>query len=265
MKRPGAAPPRDHTNPSHKTYNTNSLIRPILRPTTAYRRLAFGFIGTQINRYGYRYGYGYGYRYDSLVYVLIVLPHGNPGLNTLLLMSTSRDPSTPLPYWDNSLRASSSYVWTFCSGKKIEKWDIRVRNSRNCDSREAGTDLGTSPRVPVVRLVPRRAGSISSLYGAKTKLKAKKKLWNLQKNPHKKWPKAQFYYFKGFFGNFDLYWRTKEKRTAAVITFFISPWITTKHAKLCFPTFKTHGPKMTFRVKKMFAHTTVQENWQFWS
>ena len=33
------------------------------------------------------------------------------------------------------------------------------------------TDLGTSPRV--VRLIPRSAGSISSLHGAKTNLKAK--------------------------------------------------------------------------------------------
>ena len=39
------------------------------------------------------------------------------------------------------------------------------------EEREA--DLGTSPRV--VRLIPRRAGSISSLYGAKTNSKAKKK------------------------------------------------------------------------------------------
>ena len=37
---------------------------------------------------------------------------------------------------------------------------------------ERKTDLGTSPRV--VRLIPRRAGSISSLYGAKPNLKAKK-------------------------------------------------------------------------------------------
>ena len=36
------------------------------------------------------------------------------------------------------------------------------------------TDLGTSPRV--VKLLPRRAGSISSLYGAKPDLKAKKAL-----------------------------------------------------------------------------------------
>ena len=38
------------------------------------------------------------------------------------------------------------------------------------EKRETG--LGTSPRV--VKLIPRRAGSISSLYGAKTNLKAKK-------------------------------------------------------------------------------------------
>ena len=46
------------------------------------------------------------------------------------------------------------------------------------------TDLGTSPRV--VRLAPRRAGSVSSLYGAKTNLKAKKKNSILQ--PQKKSP-----------------------------------------------------------------------------
>ena len=34
------------------------------------------------------------------------------------------------------------------------------------------TDLGTSPRV--VRLIPRRAGLISSVYEAKTNLNAKK-------------------------------------------------------------------------------------------
>ena len=44
------------------------------------------------------------------------------------------------------------------------------------------TDLGTSPRV--VRLIPSRAGSISSLYGAKTNLKAK----NLCLQPQKKNP-----------------------------------------------------------------------------
>ena len=44
------------------------------------------------------------------------------------------------------------------------------------------TDLGTSPRV--VRLIPRRAGSISSLYGAITNLKAKKALFvTPQKSP----------------------------------------------------------------------------------
>ena len=41
------------------------------------------------------------------------------------------------------------------------------------------TDLGTSPRV--VRLIPRRAGSISSLYRAKTNLKAKKTLFATSK------------------------------------------------------------------------------------
>ena len=50
------------------------------------------------------------------------------------------------------------------------------------------TDLGTSPRV--LRLIPRRAGSISTLYGAKTNLKAKKKLCKLKKNvPPNKRPK----------------------------------------------------------------------------
>ena len=38
---------------------------------------------------------------------------------------------------------------------------------------ERETGLGTSPRV--VRLIPRKAGSISSPYGAKTNLKEKKK------------------------------------------------------------------------------------------
>ena len=41
------------------------------------------------------------------------------------------------------------------------------------------TDLGTSPRV--ARLIPRRAGSISSLYGAKTNLKAKEALFATSK------------------------------------------------------------------------------------
>ena len=39
---------------------------------------------------------------------------------------------------------------------------------------ERETGLGTSPRV--VRLIPRKAGSISSPYGAKTNLKEKKKV-----------------------------------------------------------------------------------------
>ena len=48
-----------------------------------------------------------------------------------------------------------------------------VRTSRNGDSREAENwSLGTSPRV--VSLIPRGAGSISSLYGAKASLKEKK-------------------------------------------------------------------------------------------
>ena len=52
------------------------------------------------------------------------------------------------------------------------------------------TDLGTSPRV--VRLIPRKAGSISFLYVAKTNLKAKKmSVRNLRKKiPNKKRPKA---------------------------------------------------------------------------
>ena len=41
------------------------------------------------------------------------------------------------------------------------------------------TDLGTSPRV--VRLIPSRAGSLSSLYEAKTNLKAKKSLFATSK------------------------------------------------------------------------------------
>ena len=47
------------------------------------------------------------------------------------------------------------------------------------------TDLGTSPRV--VRLIPRRAGSISSLYGAKTYSKAKNiSVCNLDENVRRK-------------------------------------------------------------------------------
>ena len=45
------------------------------------------------------------------------------------------------------------------------------------------TDLGTSPRV--VRLIPRRTGSISSLYGVKTNLKTKALFATSTKNvPH---------------------------------------------------------------------------------
>ena len=50
------------------------------------------------------------------------------------------------------------------------------------------TGLGTSSRV--VKVIPRRAGSISSLYGAKSNLKAKKNyVCNLKKKvPHNKRP-----------------------------------------------------------------------------
>ena len=60
------------------------------------------------------------------------------------------------------------------------------------------TDLGTSPRV--VRLIPRRAGSISSLYGAKTNLKAKKNsVCNLKRKvPHNKRPKPTIWLLDSF-------------------------------------------------------------------
>ena len=63
-------------------------------------------------------------------------------------------------------------VWSpFFSGKKIENELLIVRKiiaTATIEKRENG--LGTSPRV--VELIPRRAGSISSLLGAKTNLKA---------------------------------------------------------------------------------------------
>ena len=50
------------------------------------------------------------------------------------------------------------------------------------EKRETGTGLGTPPRVP--RHIPRKAGSISSLYGAKTTngLKAKQSLFATSKD-----------------------------------------------------------------------------------
>ena len=49
-----------------------------------------------------------------------------------------------------------------------------VRNFATATIENRENVLGTSPRV--VKLVPRRAGSVSSLYGAITNLKAKKAL-----------------------------------------------------------------------------------------
>ena len=53
------------------------------------------------------------------------------------------------------------------------RWATRVvRSSRSCDSRKTGNwSVWTSPSV--VRLIPRRAGSISPRYGAKTILEGK--------------------------------------------------------------------------------------------
>ena len=48
------------------------------------------------------------------------------------------------------------------------------------------TDVGAYPRV--VRLIPRRAGSIYSLYGAKTNMKANLFATSKKKVPHSKRP-----------------------------------------------------------------------------
>ena len=64
---------------------------------------------------------------------------------------------------------------------------MEVPATATLEKRETG--LGTSSRF-VVRLIPRRAGSISSFYGAKTGLKAQKKkiiiIIKLCMQPHKK-------------------------------------------------------------------------------
>ena len=61
----------------------------------------------------------------------------------------------------------------YFSNKKMKNELVRnFWQLRTIEKRETG--LGTSPRV--VRLIPRRAGSISSLNGAITNLKAKKAL-----------------------------------------------------------------------------------------
>ena len=77
----------------------------------------------------------------------------------------------------------------FVPSRKIGK--ISVNNpklSRLRQSRSGKTDLDTSPRV--VRLIPRRARSISSRYGANTNLKAKNTLFATSKPKvlHKKRP-----------------------------------------------------------------------------
>ena len=54
--------------------------------------------------------------------------------------------------------------------KQMKNELLIVRTSRNCDPREAENISGTPPRV--VTLIPTRFGSIFSLYGAKTNLKA---------------------------------------------------------------------------------------------
>ena len=59
-----------------------------------------------------------------------------------------------------------------------------VKNIATATLEKRETDLGTSPRV--ARLIPSRSGSISSLYGAKTKLKAKKTNINTFFTTHKK-------------------------------------------------------------------------------
>ena len=72
--------------------------------------------------------------------------------------------------------------------RKWKNEQSEILATATIEKRENG--LGTSPRV--VKLIPRRAGSISSLYGALTNLKAKKSyVCNLKKKvPHKKRPKT---------------------------------------------------------------------------
>ena len=78
--------------------------------------------------------------------------------------------------------------------RKLKNEQSEILATATIEKRENG--LGTSPRV--VKLIPRRAGSISSLYGALTNLEAKK-LCNLKKKvPHKTRPKyAAFQIFDG--------------------------------------------------------------------
>ena len=82
-------------------------------------------------------------------------------------------------------------LWSTVSFLTTHLKNELVRNSRNCDSlAKRETDLGTSPSV--VRLIPRRAGSISSLHEANTstslKFESKKpSVCNLKKKvPHSK-------------------------------------------------------------------------------
>ena len=71
----------------------------------------------------------------------------------------------------------------FSDCRKNEKW-ASPKFSQLRLSRSSKNDLGTSPRE--VRLIPRRAGSISTLYGAITHFKAKKSLLPPKKMPHEK-------------------------------------------------------------------------------
>ena len=68
--------------------------------------------------------------------------------------------------------------------KQMKNELLIVRNSRNCDPREAENISGTPPRVVI--LIPTRFVSILSLYGAETNLKAENSLFATSKRTSKR-------------------------------------------------------------------------------
>lgn len=65
----------------------------------------------------------------------------------------------------------------FFLAKNVKNELVRILTTAKIEKRESG--LGTSPRA--VKLIPRSPGSISSLYGVKTNLKAKNSLFATSK------------------------------------------------------------------------------------
>ena len=93
----------------------------------------------------------------------------------------------------NKTRALFDQLFLFLARKlKNELLTVVVWKSRNCDSREAENWSGYLSDIMVLRLIPRRAGSTSSLCGAKTTVcnnKQKISFCNLKKQvPHNKRP-----------------------------------------------------------------------------